>query len=179
MSNVLIGIIGVILFIGLALAGALFLGPRFQESSATSKAAAAHQAMAQVVQASNLYQVQEGTPLNAVNYASNMQTLVTTKFLKSAVSFAGSQPVTVDKDGYGRDMPVDHVQLIVGAEADQQARAICKEIEKQFGSPNPEAGIAPVTTAPGWGTRVSQRRAGGCFQYGASPGGSYYAYMSI
>ena len=40
MSNVLIGIIGVILFIGLALAGALFLGPRFQAATISSKASA-------------------------------------------------------------------------------------------------------------------------------------------
>jgi len=40
MSNVLIGIIGVILFIGLALAGALFLGPRFQESTNNSRGSA-------------------------------------------------------------------------------------------------------------------------------------------
>jgi hypothetical protein len=60
MSNVLIGIIGVILFIGLALAGALFLGPRFQEVTADSKAAALVQQAAQVAQARSMYRVQEG-----------------------------------------------------------------------------------------------------------------------
>ncbi len=60
MSNVLIGIIGVILFIGLALAGALFLGPRFQEATANSKAAATIQAISQVARAIELYEVQEG-----------------------------------------------------------------------------------------------------------------------
>ncbi len=60
MSNVLIGIIGVILFIGLALAGALFLGPRFQESTNNSKAAAMVQAVSQVAHAANMYQLQEG-----------------------------------------------------------------------------------------------------------------------
>ncbi len=62
MSNVLIGIIGVILFIGLALAGALFLGPRFQEATTNSKAAASVQIMKQIADAANLYTVQEGTP---------------------------------------------------------------------------------------------------------------------
>lgn len=38
MSNVLMGIIGVTLFIGLALAGALFLGPRFSAAQASSEA---------------------------------------------------------------------------------------------------------------------------------------------
>lgn len=60
MSNVLIGIIGVILFIGLALAGALFLGPRFQDSSNTSKAAAVVQNMMQVNSASAMFTANEG-----------------------------------------------------------------------------------------------------------------------
>ena len=60
MSNVLIGIIGVILFIGLALAGALFLGPRFQESTNNAKASAIVQANAQLAQAAAIYRVQEG-----------------------------------------------------------------------------------------------------------------------
>ncbi len=60
MSNVLIGIIGVILFIGLALAGALFLGPRFQEATINSKAAALVQQANQVVQARSMYTVQQG-----------------------------------------------------------------------------------------------------------------------
>jgi len=62
-SNVLIGIIGVILFIGLALAGALFLGPRFQESTNNSKAAAMVQSVSQVAHAVNLYELQEGRKL--------------------------------------------------------------------------------------------------------------------
>lgn len=60
MSNVLIGIIGVILFIGLALAGALFLGPRFQESANTSKAAAMVQSVSQITNALDLRTVTTG-----------------------------------------------------------------------------------------------------------------------
>src|SRR3546814_16068064 len=60
MSNVLIGIIGVILFIGLALAGALFLGPRFQESTNNSRASASVQAVSQIASAANMFDVQEG-----------------------------------------------------------------------------------------------------------------------
>jgi len=66
MSNVLIGIIGVILFIGLALAGALFLGPRFQEATNTSKASAYVSQGKQIADAMQMYRVQEGTvvPIN-------------------------------------------------------------------------------------------------------------------
>jgi len=60
MSNVLIGIIGVILFIGLALAGALFLGPRFQDATVDSKAAALVQQVSQVAHARAMYRVQQG-----------------------------------------------------------------------------------------------------------------------
>ncbi|RYY05530.1 MAG: hypothetical protein EON55_26215 [Alphaproteobacteria bacterium] len=63
MSNVLIGIIGVILFIGLALAGALFLGPRFQEATQNSKASATVMVVDQIVNAARLYQLQEGQAL--------------------------------------------------------------------------------------------------------------------
>jgi type II secretory pathway pseudopilin PulG len=66
MSNVLIGIIGVILFIGLALAGALFLGPRFQDATNTSKASAYVSQGKQIADAMQMYRVQEGTvvPIN-------------------------------------------------------------------------------------------------------------------
>jgi type II secretory pathway pseudopilin PulG len=179
MSNVLIGIIGVILFIGLALAGALFLGPRFQDATVNSKASAAHQAMAQMTHAANLYALQEGKPLNAVNYPTNMQTLITAKYLKAPAVYNGAEIATVDKGGYGRDMPVDHVQVIIGPKTDPTSRAVCKEIEKQFGNPDPETGIADVTTGPGWETRVNQRHAGGCFLYSGVSPAVYAAYMSL
>ena len=60
MSNVLIGIIGVILFIGLALAGALFLGPRFQSSSNNAKAAHVVSVLQQAAHAANMYRVDIG-----------------------------------------------------------------------------------------------------------------------
>lgn len=60
MSNVLIGIIGVILFIGLALAGATFLGPRFQQSTNLSKAAAIITSMTQMTDAARMRKVSTG-----------------------------------------------------------------------------------------------------------------------
>jgi hypothetical protein len=64
-SNVLIGIIGVILFIGLALAGALFLGERFAQSRNTSVAASTIQAVTQVTNGINLYNTENGSPMAA------------------------------------------------------------------------------------------------------------------
>jgi hypothetical protein len=60
MSNVLIGIIGVILFIGLALAGALYLGPRFSQSANDSEAARYISEGQQISRAFELYGLNEG-----------------------------------------------------------------------------------------------------------------------
>ncbi|RYY06506.1 MAG: hypothetical protein EON55_23175 [Alphaproteobacteria bacterium] len=60
MSNVLIGIIGVILFIGLALAGALFLGPRFSSTSNDAEAARYISEGSQISRAFELYGLNEG-----------------------------------------------------------------------------------------------------------------------
>jgi hypothetical protein len=60
MSNVLIGIIGVILFIGLALAGALILGDDFQSATASSQGAAASQTLLQVQSAIDMWKLKTG-----------------------------------------------------------------------------------------------------------------------
>src|SRR3546814_17765989 len=73
MSNVLIGIIGVILFIGLALAGALFLGPRFQESPHNSRASSSVQEVSQIASAANIFEGHEG-PTAAVLPAASRAT---------------------------------------------------------------------------------------------------------
>lgn len=79
MSNVLIGIIGVILFIGLALAGANFLGPRFQQSTNTAKAAAIVQGMSQMADAAKMRKVSTGRSYPA----GPADALVTEGYLKS------------------------------------------------------------------------------------------------
>lgn len=60
MSNVLIGIIGVILFIGLALAGALFLGGKFSDASNESEAARIISEGAQINRAFEMHRVEQG-----------------------------------------------------------------------------------------------------------------------
>ena len=78
MSNVLIGIIGVILFIGLALAGALILGDDFRSSTNESKAAASVQILAQIAAAANMRQLKLGAPVNA-----GLASQLSPRFLKS------------------------------------------------------------------------------------------------
>ena len=60
MSNVLIGIIGVILFIGLALAGALILGDDFKSASSSTQAAAAASQLQQVRAAAEMWKLKTG-----------------------------------------------------------------------------------------------------------------------
>ena len=116
MSNVLIGIIGVILFIGLALAGALFLGPRFQESTNNSRASAAVQAVSQVANAANMYQVQEGT-----TYATDAtgDGLVSTNYLKSIPSnpTGGAAPA----------IAAGVVSMTLSSNADKVCAAVAKQ----------------------------------------------------
>ena len=78
MSNVLIGIIGVILFIGLALAGALILGDDFSSANNQSKAARVVQTLQQVSSAANMYKLKTGRQLYEEDNA-----LLVPRFLKA------------------------------------------------------------------------------------------------
>ncbi|AXK44109.1 hypothetical protein [Erythrobacter aureus] len=127
MSQVLIGIIGVILFIGLALAGAMFLGPRFQESANNSRASASLQAVAQISQAANMYQLQEGFA------AANTGALTSGGYLKAVpvnpVSNA-NEPILVNYLG-GTPAVMDHVEMVIGGNGDAGTGQICTAINKQ------------------------------------------------
>jgi len=133
MSNVLIGIIGVILFIGLALAGALFLGPRFQESTNNSRASAAVQAVSQVSNAANMYNVQEGKIPSAIDDATHTATtLIGGGYLKSVPA----NPTT------GGAVVLDSTNKVVTMTLGGNASSICKAINKQT------AGLADTAPYP-------------------------------
>src|SRR3546814_18434685 len=72
MSNVLLGIIGVILFIGLALAGALFLGEEFQKASQRNKAMLLAQMAAQISADASLSETETGREIAARATVSNI-----------------------------------------------------------------------------------------------------------
>ncbi len=126
MSNVLIGIIGVILFIGLALAGSLFLGPRFQESTNNSKAAAAVQGVAQVASAISMYQVQEGMTYATLGTPAAEDVLLTKGYLKSLYKdqTGGGLPYIASTYS-GRDFGARYV--ILGGLTDP----VCKAVQRQ------------------------------------------------
>jgi hypothetical protein len=171
MSNVLIGIIGVILFIGLALAGALFLGPRFQESTNNSKASAAVQAVSQVASAANMYRVQEG---KSVVSNDTLAVLTAASYLKSAPSNpAGTVEASFISAAGTAAAGADAAMVVMPLATN--ADAICNAISKQTNSVD----TAPtVAAAAGLPTNPT-----GCFKTSAVVGalatGTNYAYARI
>ena len=177
MSNVLIGIIGVILFIGLALAGALILGDDFRSSRSSSMAAAVVAQMQQVTAAVNMYQLKTGTPMLASNYPTNMATL-SPRFLKSPPRGpVGDGFTTVDKNGNGAAVQADHVYVPIGATSDQYAKNACIAINEQAGANDPVAALGPMTSPQAWGAFIAASKPMGCFTYG--PSNAYLAYLKI
>lgn len=134
MSNVLIGIIGVILFIGLALAGALFLGPRFQESTNNSQAAAALQTATQTAAAYNLYRLQEGVD-HDTGKVTDTDVLFTKGYLKAGIGnrYVSGAPFLIDANGSGNgssNVPVLAGVILTG---DESSKAVCAAIDRQSG----------------------------------------------
>ncbi len=136
MSNVLIGIIGVILFIGLALAGALFLGPRFQQSVSQSKASAMSGQVSQIANAISLRRLTTGA-----TQASNDQTLtdaVNEGYLKVKPVNVFSPDQTfklVDELGSTNVNQARFVATNIGT--GQAAKDACTQIERNAGVADP------------------------------------------
>jgi hypothetical protein len=178
MSNVLIGIIGVILFIGLALAGALILGDDFKSSKSSTQAAKAVSDMQQIAAAYNMRRLKLGTTMSAADYSTNVAALVP-RFLRIAptVPYGGGIYTTPDINGNGAALPIHHVQARIGTIGDESARNICKEIEAQTGAADPDAAIAAVTTPTAWGARIAASRGIGCFAF--TPEGGYWTFLVL
>lgn len=170
MSNVLIGIIGVILFIGLALAGALFLGPRFQEATTNSTASAAIQATAQIAAAANLHYALEGYQAGERN--EGLSGLLDKGYLKSMPVVPNVLGMTANSHvAPFQDNSVIQPRYAIAAFADDaKGLAVCKAINRQaLGSDAVDSATAP--TAP--------TAASGCLKYdGASFGGSFTDYIA-
>jgi hypothetical protein len=133
MSNVLIGIIGVILFIGLALAGALILGDDFRSVSASSKASSMTAQIQQVAAAINMYNLKTGRTMTAAEYTSGAQTLLVPRFLKTLpvnVSGGGLQV----QDSSGNNSTANRA-YIVAADLPRQlsSKAICQAAAEAMG----------------------------------------------
>ncbi len=140
MSNVLIGIIGVILFIGLALAGALILGDDFRTATSDTQAAATAAQLQQVTAAVNMWKLKTGQSI-----VPNQSTaFLVPRFLKvqavnptkagraNASNYQYTTRFNNDVCPDGNDevgVTASHVMIPVGQ--DSSAQAICQAISDQ------------------------------------------------
>ena len=150
MSNVLIGIIGVILFIGLALAGALILGDDFRTASNSSQAAALMSQIKQATDAADMRQLKLG-----VGTTPSIETdFLVPRFLKSpavngttnARQPSSTWPSTywyqpqfnnnLFIDGYREPLlAAKYIVAPIGPRSDARARAVCQSISETYGEP--------------------------------------------
>jgi type II secretory pathway pseudopilin PulG len=127
MLSVFVGVVGLILFITLALAGALVFG----QSSYDTKALAAIQAVSQVSSAASLYRLNGGRPHKGMEASE----LVQSGYLKAAPSFHDGGAVVLGHDG---ETSVSMVLL-------EDAEDICGSINRQT---NHEPDIPSVMIGP-------------------------------
>jgi len=165
MSNVLIGIIGVILFIGLAVAGALYLGDRFTSAGNESRAAATISQIAQISNAIQMYEMKTGQTFTA---GTSLGTLMP-RFLRSLPSnpTTGPVPETYTAQVVSSGGRTSLVLMELGT----RAEAVCQAISRQSGlAAIPVAN--DVASVPGGNA--------GCFRTSAVIGNArssvYYAY---
>lgn len=175
MSNVLIGIIGVILFIGLAMASVVILGEDFMTAGASSRAAAISSHLQQYSTGINTLAYKRGVILPANSGVNFAQELVN----RGAIKSIPRNPVTnapyypADQNGSATANPI----RIVYTPMDTSARAkdVCYAIEEQAGNPDPAASIA---TAVAFGTKFAAQPRLGCFM-NPSIGNSYTVYIGV
>jgi hypothetical protein len=132
MSNVLIGIIGVILFIGLALAGALILGDDFLSASRSSKIAATTAQMQQVVAAVNMYNLKTGTRLMPGQYNADEGAILRPRYLSSKPRNPLSTVPIYLLDEFGRSDYPAYVAIAL-LPRDPSSKATCTELAATFG----------------------------------------------
>ena len=133
MSNVLIGIIGVILFIGLALAGALFLGPRFQEATSNSKASATMQAISQTADAAVLASLQTGERTQSSSDGKIGRDLVAAGYLKSAPVNPTFPAWAIDAVSENGTYVGDARYMAAGMPISDETTKVCTAIARQSG----------------------------------------------
>jgi hypothetical protein len=146
MSNVLIGIIGVILFIGLALAGALILGDDFRSASSDSQAAALVSQMQQVQNAVDMWKLKTGRS----SLPNSDTSFLVPRFLKTTAvnptPYGRANPavymwhprfnndIYADPTDEGGTPAASHLMTIIGPNTDAKSKAICQAVADQFSS---------------------------------------------
>lgn len=184
MVNVLIGIIGVILFIGLALAGAAFLGPKFTEAMVKSKAMAVSQLASQVTMALVMHRGDEQVPIVA---RTNLSTLVPKGYLKDVPMNPfigeGGYPFRALYSG-AVESPYHYADVVfVSLGSGNENMLVCEAINQQSPARTKDIPQMPVEA----GTDITDMLTSttGCFQvhalgiYGEANPGDYVVYSRI
>lgn len=185
MSNVLIGIIGVILFIGLALAGALILGDDFRNASSSTRAAALMSQIKQAADAGTMYRLKTGRgqiPSIETDY-------LVPRYLKTPATnpMAGSNPTpstywyqpqgnnNLYLDGYREPtLAAKYIIGAIGPANDSRSRDVCQSIVETYGQTTIQDFTGIVEPAPAADT--------GCAIVGVGMGpnpGWYAAYQRV
>lgn len=170
MSNVLIGIIGVILFIGLALAGALILGDDFTTTRATTEAATIQQQLSQVGAAYEMYRLKMGSrpvPASAFPHLVGRETMValTPRFLKTLppnTDRPNSWWFFVDENGDPNTRDPVYVMFNI-ARNDRSASKVCDAVAEM-------AGMADANGRARTFGKPPADKAQGCYNYEGSWG---------
>ncbi|QAY80266.1 hypothetical protein [Sphingosinicella sp. BN140058] len=137
MSNVIIGIIGVILFIGLAIAGAVHLGPRFTGARTVSDAARIMAQLEQINAAIEARQQRTGEVLEGPN--ATVDQLVAEGYLKSApINIFPGNSITIWANGNNAASTGPVVRINYRMDLTDRAKQICLEIERRAGFENPD-----------------------------------------
>jgi uncharacterized membrane protein YbaN (DUF454 family) len=175
MSNVIIGIIGVILFIGLAAAGATILGSDFMQASASTRAATVVAHLQQYSQAVNVLRVRRAITVQSSVGTNLGNVLVSNNALEEVPVnpiVPGSAYVAANRTG-GSTGDIGTVFTDLGNS--KMARDTCFEIETQAGNTN---AAAVVDASTRYDERVIAAPRVGCmmnFYYG----NNYMAYIVI
>jgi hypothetical protein len=183
MSNVLIGIIGVILFIGLALAGATYVGALVLDGTTQRNAAVITNSLAQTAQAVKIYNMKNRAW--ARNGLDGVDRLITAGALSSRPPnpfITTGYPVVVDVNGSLTNLRPAYTIMYLGAT--EEARDACIEIEIQNNNLDRTAEATMEQTIP-FTSRANVSK-GGCARmpgaFGGPNGGTtgdYLAWYSI
>ena len=182
MTNVLIGIIGVILFIGLAVAAAWYLGPKFQQAASNSKAMSITHMESQITAAISMKRTDDGTFVVA---RSPVRDLQVGGYLKTVPlnPYAGDGGLPF-RILYSGDLEsayyyADVVFMTLGQS--EGAEQVCRAINRQGGSET----VPRMPAEDGQDIQAMVQKPSGCFRvhangiYGEAAGNDYVAYARI
>ncbi len=173
MSNVIIGIIGVILFIGLAIAGSVYLGDGVLDARASTRAATVVGGIQQVAAGVKIYQTRNRALMP--NTGDTSAFLINARVLKMAPVnplMPSNAPYTTDAVGVRNSSRVAWVIMDLGQS--EEALRACGEIERSFGNKDR---LAVLTTPLAFTSRANGQRRGGCHRN--MPSNNYVSYVQV